>query len=77
MTVDDVRWDIRRKGHAWDGKGEPMQRWELTAEKFEMYEGKLFFSNNERVILLAMLLENVGIDEAVRLGNPEVWRELI
>jgi hypothetical protein len=27
--------------------------------------------------MLALLLENVGTDKAVRIGNPEVWREAI
>jgi len=26
---------------------------------------------------LALLLENVGIDKAIRLGDAEVWREAI
>ena len=26
---------------------------------------------------LALLLENVGVDQAVRLGDPEVWREAV
>jgi hypothetical protein len=27
--------------------------------------------------LLGLLLENVGVDAAVRLGKPEVWRAAI
>jgi hypothetical protein len=27
--------------------------------------------------MLALLLENVGADKAVRLGDPGVWREAI
>jgi len=26
------------------------------------------------VTLLALLLENVGVDRAVRLGDPKVWK---
>jgi hypothetical protein len=40
-----------------------------------MWHGKLFFSDAERVTLLGLLLENVWADRAVRLGDPEVWRE--
>jgi len=27
--------------------------------------------------MLALLLENVGIDQVVTIGNPEIWREAI
>ncbi len=39
-----LNWDIRRDGRAWVGD-EARQRYELTPEKFEMYEGKLFWSD--------------------------------
>jgi hypothetical protein len=71
-----VKWDIRREGRAWEGD-EAMQRIELTPEKFEMYEGRLFWEDEERLLLLGLLLENVGVDAAIRLGDPEVWRAAI
>jgi hypothetical protein len=74
--MPQVPWDIRREGRAWTGE-EALDRWELTPEKFEMDEGKLFWDDSERLILLALLLENVGVDQAVRLGDPEVWRAAI
>jgi hypothetical protein len=30
-----------------------------------------------RVTMLALLLENLGADRAVRLGNPAVWRAAV
>ena len=39
-----VDWDLRREGCAWEGD-EASERWELTPEKFEMYEGRLFFDD--------------------------------
>ena len=75
MTVD-VKWDIRRQGRAWTGD-EAMQRYNLTPEKFEMYQGKLFWSDEERLTLLGLLLENVGVDQAIRLGDPEVWKAAV
>ena len=74
--MNDIRWDIRRAGRAWGGD-EALQRYNLTPEKFEMYEGKLFWSDEQRVTLLALLLENVGVDRAVRLGDPNVWRAAV
>jgi len=43
----------------------------------EMIDGKLFWTDDERLTALALLLENVGIDEAVNLGDPQLWREAI
>lgn len=75
MSVD-VKWDIRREGRVWTGT-EGMQRFNLTPEKFEMYRGKLFWSDEDRVTLLGLLLENVGADQAVRLGDPAVWKAAV
>ena len=71
-----VTWDIRRAGRAWDDD-EADAGWELTPEKFEMWEGKLFWEDEQRLLLLGLLLENMGVDAAIRLGDPEVWRAAI
>ena len=31
----------------------------------------------QRVTMPALLLENIGVDRAVRLGDPRVWRGAI
>jgi len=33
--------------------------------------------DQERLLMLGLLLENVGVDAAVRLGDPAVWRAAI
>ena len=71
----DADWDIRRTGRAWGE--EAMARYELTPEKMEMVRGKLLWSEEGRVNLLGLLLENVGADRAVRLGDPQVWRDAV
>ena len=71
-----VRWDIRREGRAWLGE-EFRVRLELTPEKFEMDQGKLFWDENDRINLLALLLEIVGVDATVRLGPLEVWEAAV
>jgi len=71
--VERIKWDIRRAGRAWRGD-EAHERYNRTPEKFEMVEGRLFWTDEERVTLLALLLENVGVDRAVRLGDSEVWK---
>jgi hypothetical protein len=42
-----------------------------------MHEGRLLWYEEDRVKLLGLLLENVGADRAVRLGNPAVWRAAV
>lgn len=61
MDEKQFNWDIRREGHAW-GK-DTLRRYLRTEE--------------DRLNVLAMLLENVGVDKAMRLGDPNVWREAI
>ena len=75
-SMSDSAWDIRREGRAWKGE-EAWQRFELTPEKLELIEGRILWDDNERVKLLGLLLENVGADRAVRLGDPAVWRAAV
>jgi hypothetical protein len=37
----------------------------------------LLWDDNQRMMTLGLLLENLGIDKAIRLGNPQNWREAI
>lgn len=70
-------WDIRREGRSWH-PGELRTRYEALPEmKFEVIDGQLLWTDDERLALLALLLEAVGVDRAVRLGDPRVWREAI
>ena len=68
-------WDIQRDGRAWGD--EAMSRYEMTPEKTEMVGGKLYGTEEERLTMLALLLENVGTDKAVRIGNPDIWRAAV
>jgi hypothetical protein len=72
----DTEWDIRRGGRAW-AREEFRQRTDLMPEKLEVWQGKLLWEDDERVQLLGLLLENLGADNAVRLGNIEIWRDAI
>jgi hypothetical protein len=75
LPTPDPPWDIRRKGRAW--RAEALSRLKLAPEKFEMVDGRLFWSDRQRLTLLALLLENVGMDAAVRLGDATLWREAL
>lgn len=74
--MKNLDWDIRREGRAWSGD-EAMNRYALTPEKLEMVKGRLLWDDDARTKLLGLLLENVGADRAVRLGDPQVWRDAI
>ena len=74
--MKDIQWDIRREGRAWQS-GEAFPRYELTPEKIEMCRGKLFGSDEQRLTMLGLLLENMGADAAVSLGDITVWKEAI
>jgi hypothetical protein len=79
----DLEWDIRRTGHAWgDQAGEIVsekveQRWQRAPEKVEMIDARLFWTDHDRLMALGLLLENLGIDAAVRFGDPRLWREAL
>ena len=71
-----IEWDIRRQGRSWKGS-EALERFDLTPEKTEMVGGRLYFSEEERLAMLGLLLENVGIDKAVRMGDIRIWKDAI
>jgi hypothetical protein len=71
-----MQWRIQREGRAWSGN-EAWRRYELTPERLEMIDGKLLWDDEARVKLLGLLLENLGADVAVRLGDPAVWRDAV
>jgi hypothetical protein len=70
------KWDIRNEGRAWQGD-EAWERFELTPEKIEMIDGRILWCDKDRENLLGLLLENLGADRAVQLGDPEVWRQAV
>ncbi len=70
-----IDWDIRRKGRLWSHE-EFDQRIYQAPEKIEYVNG-IFASDRERLIVLGMLLENLGIDRVVRFGRLEDWKAAI
>ena len=54
-----------------------MARYQRSPEKIEMVKGRLFWSDEDRLTMLGLLLENVGADAAVRLGDPTVWKAAV
>jgi hypothetical protein len=72
---DPTEWNIRREGHEWRGE-EFDKRTYQAPEKIE-FVGGIFTNERQRLIVLAMLLENLGIDKAVRLDNPADWKAAV
>ena len=70
-----IDWDIRREGRRWS-HDEFDQRLYQAPEKIEFVDG-IFASDLERLTVLGMLLENLGIDRAIRLGKLEDWKAAI
>ena len=76
MSPSNVNWNIQRRGRTWTD-GEALPRFDLTPERIEMVKGKLFDRDEQRLMMLGLLLENMGADAAVRLGDPQVWRDAV
>jgi hypothetical protein len=72
---DPAEWKIAREGREWKGE-EFDKRVYQAPEKIE-YVGGIFINERQRLTVLAMLLENLGIDKTVQLGNLEDWKAAI
>ena len=68
-------WDIRREGRRWSHE-EFDHRTYQAPDKIEYVDG-IFASERQRLIVLGMLLENLGIDKVVRFGRLEDWKAAI
>jgi hypothetical protein len=70
-----IAWDIRREGRQWSHE-EFDQRLYQAPEKIEFVNG-IFASERERLNVLGMLLENLGIDRAIQFGTLKDWKAAI
>jgi hypothetical protein len=70
-----IAWDIRREGRRWSNK-EFGKRIDQAPEKIEYVDG-IFASDRERLNVMGMLFENLGIDKVVRFGKLEDWKAAI
>jgi hypothetical protein len=46
-------------------------------EKMDATDGKIYFGEEDRLKVLGALLEHIGIDRAVRFGDPALWRAAV
>ncbi len=75
MAINDNDWDIRREPREWTAE-EWNRRIYQAPEKIE-FAGGIFRTDEDRMTVLAMLLETLGIDRALQLGNPADWKAAI
>jgi len=77
--VESGRDDKTKLGHQERGSrlGQGRGLGAIYSEAREDRNGKLLWSDEDRETLLGLLLENVGADRAVQLGDPEVWRAAV
>ena len=68
-------WDIRRAGRRWT-KEEAERRLYQAPEKIE-FAGGIFVGEDQRLTVLGMLLENLGIDKVIRFGKLDDWKAAI
>src|SRR4051794_21770995 len=69
-----MEFDIQRQGRRWTRAEVEQKYHKLCPEKIELIEGKMFWTDEERLNMLALLLDNGGMDAAVRLGDPALWK---
>lgn len=70
------RFDIGLEGRLWT-----VDHWDslsdVLPEKFELIDGKLFWSERERLGMLAAMLEQIGLEKAVTLAPKALWLEAL
>jgi hypothetical protein len=77
VVESTMQWKIERQGRRWS-KEEIQSRYHAVCpDGVELIEGKLFWTEADRLNVLAMLLENVGIDKALTLADPALWQEAL
>nr|WP_295130101.1 MbcA/ParS/Xre antitoxin family protein [uncultured Roseateles sp.] len=76
MTNENNGWNIGRVGRTWTGP-EGLEKLNRLPGRLEMVRGKLCLDEAQRLTLLAGLLENIGLDEVVKLGRLQDWQEAI
>ena len=73
--MEETQWALRREGEAWEVEG--LSNYNMVPEKIELIDGKLFRIEEYRLTMPALLLEHVGVNQAVRIGNSDVWRAAV
>src|SRR5258708_14624143 len=73
----NMEFNIQRQGREWSRDEIEQKYYKLCPEKIELIKGRMFWTDEQRLNMLALLLENVGMDAAVSLGDPALWKQAI
>jgi len=71
-----LAWDIGLDGRRWK-KEELADKVAAIPARIEVINGQLLWTEEDRLTLLAMLLEHVGMRAAVQLGDLASWRAAV
>ncbi len=71
------RFAIHRHGRAWVAEEARERLRRLGDCRIEVRDGRLFVDEFQRRMVLGMLLENVGLDAAIELAGPGLWRQAL
>ncbi len=69
------KWDIRREGRKWTR--EESQHWLYHAPNKIEFVGGIFAGERERLLVLGMLLELLGIDKVLQFGKLDDWKAAV
>ena len=69
-------FDVRREGRRYEGEEFDATYFSMP-EKMEACDGKIYCADDDRLKVLGTLLECMGADAAVRIGDPAVWRAAV
>lgn len=76
--MTNIAWDIRREGREWNADEAELRSRHVIPDRPEIRNGKLYFTDEERLAVAACLLENLGLDKVVRsLATPGLWEEAV
>jgi hypothetical protein len=73
IPFERITFEVQRKPRPWSGD-EFDKSYFAMPEKMEACDGMLYCSADDRLKVFGALLENIGIDRAIRFGNAADWR---
>lgn len=78
MPTTRIHWVIHREGRRWTPEEAEYRSCYVIPDRPEIHHGKLYFTDSERLAVVACLLENLGIDQVVQsLGSPDLWQAAV
>ena len=73
-----VPWDIRNESRSWTKEEISTRYFRMLMDiKDELTDGRLYNQHGTRMMVLGLLLENQGLDNAVQFGKIEDWERAL